>query len=58
MLESVGNAAVPKRYFEAAILWRYLADIRKMSFAEIMSASVVREVVVEDMHAWERAQNK
>jgi len=59
MLERVGDdATVPKRYFEAAILWRYLADIRKMSFAEIMSDSVVREAVVEEIHGWEKAQNK
>jgi hypothetical protein len=59
MLESAGDdSAVPKRYFEAAILWRYLADVRKMSFAEIMSDSVVREGVVEEMYAWGKAQNK
>jgi hypothetical protein len=59
MLESAGDdSAVPKRYFEAAILWRYLADVRKMSFAEIMSHSVVREGVVEEMYAWGKAQNK
>src|SRR6266851_5964903 len=44
--------AVQKRYFEAALLWRYLADIRKMTFAEIMSDSVVRESVDEEMRAW------
>jgi hypothetical protein len=59
MLERVADdGAVPKRYFEAAILWRYLADIRKMSFAQIMSDSVVREGVVEEIHGWEKDQNK
>ncbi len=48
--------AVQKRYFEAALLWRYLADIRKMTFAEIMSDSVVRESVDEEMRAWAKAQ--
>ena len=34
MLESAGSDfGVPKQYLEAAILWRYLADVRKMSFA-------------------------
>jgi len=59
MLESASDdSAIPKRYFEAVVLWRYLADIRKMRFAEIMSASVVREGVVKEMHGWEKAQNK
>ena len=47
-----------ERYFEAALLWRYLADIRKMSFAQIMSESVNRESVDEEMGAWAKAQDK
>jgi len=59
MLESAGSDfGVPKQYFEAAILWRYLADVRKLSFAEIMSDAVVREAVVEEIHGWEKVQNK
>src|SRR5260370_32629752 len=50
--------SVPKRYFEAAILWRYLAEIRKMSFAEIMSDSIIREKVDEEMRAWAKEQGK
>jgi hypothetical protein len=54
---SIGDGvAVPKSYFEAGILWRYLAEIRKMSFAEIMSESVVRERVDQDMRTWAIAQ--
>ena len=42
---SIGDGvAVPKSYFEASILWRYLAAIRKMSFAEIMSQWSVKEL--------------
>jgi hypothetical protein len=56
-LDSAGEGfAVPKRYFEAAILWRYLVDIRKMTFAEIMSNSVVRESVDAEMRAWAKTQ--
>jgi hypothetical protein len=50
--------AVPKQYFEAEILWRYLADIRKMSFAEIMSDSVIREKVDKEMRTWAKEQGK
>jgi hypothetical protein len=54
---SIGDGvAVPKSYFEASILWRYLAEIRKMSFAEIMSDSVVQEKVEQEMRAWAIAQ--
>jgi hypothetical protein len=57
ILDSAGDGfAVPKRYFEAAILWRYLADIRKMSFGEIMNDSVVRERVDEELRAWAKTQ--
>ena len=50
---SIGDGvAVPKSYFKASILWRFLAEIRKMSFAEIMSESVVRERVDQDMRTW------
>ncbi len=57
ILDSAGDGLeVPKRYFEAAILWRYLADIRKMSFAEIMSDSVVQERVDQEMRVWAKSQ--
>jgi len=48
---------VPRRYFEAALLWRYLAEVRKLSFAEIMNDAVVREEVEAQMRAWAK-QNK
>lgn len=65
MLDSVtcnaiplGNGhEVPRRYFEAALLWRYLADVRKLSLAEIMSDAVVREKAEAEMRAWAR-QNR
>jgi hypothetical protein len=57
ILDSAGDGlAVPKGYFEAAILWRYLAEIRKMSFAEIMNDSVVRERVDKEMRAWAKTR--
>jgi hypothetical protein len=44
--------SVPRQYFEAAILWRYLIEIRGLSFAAIMSDSIRNEQVEEEMRTW------
>jgi hypothetical protein len=58
MLDSPpSDFGVPRRYFEALILWRYLVEVCKMTFDQIMDNSVVRERVDDDISAWEKTED-
>src|SRR6266852_5553928 len=47
---------VPRQYFEAELLWRYLIEVRKLGFQEVMSDSIELNAVETEMHCWEKAQ--
>lgn len=49
----VGNGyAVPRQYFEAEIAWRYLLDVRKMRFNDVIDSPLTLTEVSSQMMSW------
>jgi hypothetical protein len=48
----VGDYEVPRVYFEAGLLWRWLAEARGMTARQILALGTPRDVLLEQMRDW------
>jgi hypothetical protein len=49
---------VPRKYFEAEVLWRYLLSVRQLRFQEVMSDSIEMNAAEREMRSWMRSQSQ